>query len=163
MTEAENLQTIITRLDTTIQKMEAAALRLVLDRDVLAGSTRSAAMSLATAVEETRLLAAEDRIQISRLILLVQRLTQQGEDALAGTQRLEKTANRVAQDLAADRVRADEAPPIPGAGADAALRSPGPGETAAEVAAHDEEVIAHDEEAVARQAEAEAHARAMKR
>lgn len=137
MTEPENLQKIIERLDATILKMEAAAVRLVLDRDVLAQTTMTAARALAIAVEETRLLAAEDRIQISRLILLVQRLTQQGEDTLTVTQRLEQTAAHVAQDLAASIVRADRAPADEaGAGADAALRSPG--ETAAQVAAHDE-------------------------
>ncbi len=138
MTETENLQKIIDRLDATIHKMEAAAVRLVLDRDILAQATVSAAQSLAIAVEETRLLAAEDRIQISRLILLVQRLTQQGESTQAAAERLEQTAAHVAQDLAASINRADHAPvETPGAGADAALRSPG--ETAAEVAAHGEQ------------------------
>lgn len=102
-----------------------------------ARTTAAAAKQLALDLEETRLLAAEDRIQISRLILLVQRLIAQGELTLHGTQRLENTAVHVAQDLAASIVRADDAPTdTPGASADAALRSPG--ETAAQVAAHEE-------------------------
>ncbi len=68
--------------------------------------------------------------------MLVRRLIAQGEITLHGTQRLESTAAHVAQDLAASIIRADAAPlTMPGAGADAALRSPG--QTAAEVAAEE--------------------------
>lgn len=115
-------------------------LRAITERlDAAARTTEAAARQLAHDLEHTRLLAEEDRIQISRLILLVQRLIQQGQSTLGGTQRLEQTAAHVAQDLAASIVRADEAPTeTPGAGADAALRSPG--ETAAELASHMEEL-----------------------
>lgn len=107
--------------------------RLVQRMDTAAETTLAAANALARDLEETRLLAAEDRIQISRLIMLVTRLTAQGASTLDGTNRLERTAAHVAEDLAASIERADEAPSeIPGAGADAALRSPG--ETAAEAA-----------------------------
>lgn len=103
--------------------------------DTAAQLTINAAKKLAIEVEDARLLAEQDRVQISRLIMLVNRLIDQGEVTLHGTQRLEKTAVHVAQDLAASIVRADKAPAeTPGAGADAALRSPG--ETAAEVASH---------------------------
>ncbi len=104
-------------------------LRCIIERlDAAAKMTAGAAAQLASELEVTRLLAAEDRVQMSRLILLVQRLTQQGQSA-------EMTAAHVAQDLADSNVRADEAPSeTPGAGADAAMRSAG--ETAAEVASH---------------------------
>lgn len=105
--------------------------------DEAAKTTLAAAQLLAIGVEEARKLAAEDRIQIARLIMLVQRLTAQGEVTLGGTLRLEKTAAHVAEDLAASITRADGANmDIPGAGADAALRSAG--ETAAEAASHEE-------------------------
>lgn len=80
-------------------------------------------------VEDVALQAAEDRVQISRLILLTGRL-------LESTGRLEDTTHFVAEDLAASVVRADGADAeTPGAGADAALRSAG--QTAAEVAAEE--------------------------
>lgn len=114
---AEELQSIVERLDAAARKTENAAQHLAVD------------------LAESQRLAEEDRVQISRLILLVQRLTAQGEVTLSGTRRLEIGAAHVAEDLAASIVRADAAPAVlPGAGADAALRSPG--ETAAEVAAH---------------------------
>ena len=67
---------------------------------------------IASDLEEARRLAAEDRIQITRLIQLNQRLIRAGEV--------------VAENLAASIGRADEADAdTPGAGADAALRSAG--------------------------------------
>lgn len=118
MSNTEELQHIVERMDRAAQLVDQAAAKLALD------------------LEEARLLAAEDRIQISRLIILVQRLTQQSESTLSGTQRLEATTKHVAEDLAASIVRADEAPTeTPGASADAALRSAG--ETAAQIASHE--------------------------
>lgn len=109
--------------------------QIVLLMEAAARETTIVARKLAFDLEEARLLAVEDRVQISRLILLIQRLTQQSADNKAGTDRLEQTAVHVAEDLAASIVRADHAPAeTPGAGADAALRSPG--ETAAQVASH---------------------------
>lgn len=100
-----------------------------------ATETAKVAMLLGQELEQDRLLAAEDRVQISRLILLMQRLTEQGNGNSEGMARLEQTAQHVAEDLAASIVRADGADvQTPGAGADAALRSPG--ETAAEAASH---------------------------
>lgn len=86
----------------------------------------NSAKQLAFDLEVARELAAQDRVQVTRLIVLMQRLLE-----VAG--RLEQTSHHVAEDLAASVQRADEAPSeIPGAGADAALRSE---HTAAEVAA----------------------------
>ncbi len=117
MSDTDDLRCIIRQLDLAAKNATAAAQTAV-----------DAAVKLALDVEDVRLLAAEDRVQISRLILLMQRLAQ-------GTDRLEQTAAHVAEDLAASINRADHAPAeTPGAGADAALRSPG--ETAAEVASH---------------------------
>lgn len=56
-------------------------------------------------------LIAQDRVQLARLLILANRLVQTGKD--------------VAKDLAASIERADGAPAVPGAGADAALRSAG--------------------------------------
>lgn len=117
MSNTEELHAIVERMDAAARTSAAAAAKLAYD------------------LEAATLLLAEDRVQIARLILLVRRLIDQGEVTLHGTQRLEQTAAHVAQDLAADRVRADDAPAdTPGAGADAALRSPG--ETAAQAATH---------------------------
>lgn len=91
--------------------------------DRAATLTEEAARKLAFNLEESKLLIEEDRVQIARLILLVRRLTEQGADTLEGTKRLESAASHVAEDLAARQNRADGAPSIPGAGADAALRS----------------------------------------
>lgn len=104
-----------------------ADLAAIVERlDAAARTTEAAARALAADLEEARQLAAEDRVQIARLILLVRRLTAQGEVMLHGTQRLERTAEHVAADLAASIARADQAPAdTPGAGADAALRSAG--------------------------------------
>lgn len=92
--------------------------------------TREVARQLAVDLEVARKLAAADRVQISRLLVLVGRLLEAVQSNSEGTLRLEHTAANVAEDLAASITRADEAPSeTPGAGADAALRSPG---TAAE-------------------------------
>lgn len=104
--------------------------------DRAAKTALTAADKLAVELETQRDLAAQDRAQIARLIVLVQRLL----DALllnsAGVLRLEQTSVHVAEDLAHSIGRADLAPiDIPGAGADAALRSPG--ETAAEAFRHE--------------------------
>lgn len=105
--------------------------------DSAARLTVESARRLAVDLEETRMLAAEDRVQIARLIILVKRLTEMGDETRAATGRLERTTEHVAEDLAASIQRADEAPAeTPGAGADAALRSPG--ETAAQAAAHEQ-------------------------
>lgn len=103
MTDSEDLHAIIDRLDAAAAKAEDAAERL------------------ADEAEAVWLLAAEDRIQIARLILLVGRLTRQ-----AG--RLEAGAAVVAEDLAASTGRADDAGDVPGVAADAALRSAAPSE-----------------------------------
>lgn len=121
MTEAtEDLHAICLRLD------QAASTALVV------------AEALAVELDVQRDLAAQDRVQIARLIVLVQRLLNSATLNAAGVGRLEQTSVHVAEDLAADRARADAAPlDVPGAGADAALRSPG--ETAAEAACHADE------------------------
>lgn len=149
MSGTEELQAILDRMDAVAVKTETAARQLAVDLEATAHKTEivarrlavdleKTAAKLALDLEEARLLAAEDRIQISRLILLVQRLTQQGKVTLNGTQRLERTAAHVAQDLADSIERADGADmDKPGASADAAFRSVG--ETAAEAAAHLEE------------------------
>lgn len=117
--EVEALQAIIVRMDTA------------------ARATEEVAQQLAANLEAAKELASEDRRQISRLILLTQRLIEQGESTLHGTERLEQTTAHVAEDLAASIGRADRADAdTPGAGADAALRSAG--ETAAEAASHDQ-------------------------
>lgn len=101
-----------------------AELQALVDRlDAAASKAEAAAKQLAVELEESRRLAEEDRVQVARLILLVQRLTAQGEFTLHGTQRLERAAASVASDLAASVGRADEAEDTPGAAADAALRS----------------------------------------
>jgi hypothetical protein len=115
---------------------EFDALQQIIDRmDTAARTTEEVARQLAADLAASRELSEEDRRQISRLILLTQRLTAQGDLTLHGTQRLERTTEHVAEDLAASILRADGADmSTPGAGADAALRSAG--ETAAEVASH---------------------------
>ncbi len=99
----------------------------IIDRiDKSALLTHEAAEKLAIELELARELAAQDRVQITRLIVLMQRLS-------TSVDRLEQTSKHVASDLAASISRADQAPTeVPGAGADAALRS---GQTAAEVSA----------------------------
>lgn len=115
---------------------DADDMRAIIERmDAAARATEEVARQLALNLERANVLANEDRRQISRLILLTRRLTEQGEATLHGTERLELTTEHVAQDLAASIFRADCADArTPGAGADAALRSPG--ETAAQVAGH---------------------------
>lgn len=115
MTATDDLHAICDRLDkaasTAVQVAEKLAEELAVQRD----------------------LAATDRVQIARLIVLVQRLLDSAKLNAEGVERLEQTSAHVAEDLAASIVRADEAPvETPGAGADAALRSPGL--TAAEIA-----------------------------
>lgn len=113
MSNTEELQHIVSRLD------EASRL------------TVESAKNLAIEVELARELAAQDRVQVARLIVLMHRLTE-------AIERLEQTSHHVAKDLAASILRADEAPTdIPGAGADAALRSE---HTAAEMAASEKGV-----------------------
>lgn len=115
---------------------EADALKRIIEQlDAAARQTERVARQLAINLEMALEQSTEDRRQISRLILLTQRLTAQGEMTMHGTERLERGAAHVAEDLAASITRADEADiRTPGAGADAALRSPG--ETAAETARH---------------------------
>lgn len=121
---------------------EAEALRQILVKmDEAAEATAKVAVQLAHDLEEAKELASEDRRQIARLILLTKRLTEQGEDTLHKTESLQETAVHVAEDLAASIERADEAPAdLPGAGADAALRSPGP--TSAQIAEAANKVVA---------------------
>lgn len=61
-------------------------------------------------------LIAEDRVQISRLLVLANRL-------MAAVESAAQKADVIADDLAAAVGRADAAPDTPGASADAALRS----------------------------------------
>lgn len=83
-------------------------------------------------------LAQADRVQISRLIVLLGRVLKAAGHTGEAVDRLEQTAMFVAEDLAASIVRADQADrSVAGAGADAALRSAG--ETAAQVAAAEED------------------------
>lgn len=99
MDTSEDLQTVVECLQTTAAQLNAA-------------------------LEDARRLAAEDRVQISRLILLTRRLLEATGLNAEGIERLETTAHFVAEDLAASIQRADAAPSeTPGAGADAALRS----------------------------------------
>lgn len=108
MSDTEELRHIVSRID------EASRLNI------------ESAKQLSLEAELARELAAQDRVQVARLIVLMKRL-------LDVADRLEQTSHHVAEDLAASVQRADQAPSeIPGAGADAALRSE---HTAAEVAA----------------------------
>ena len=93
-------------------------LKCIVDRlDKASFLISESAKNLAVESELTRELAVQDRVQITRLIVLMQRLTE-------AVDRLEQTSHHVASDLAASITRADEAPTdIPGASADAALRS----------------------------------------
>lgn len=103
----QQLQQIVQRMD------DAARLTLL------------TAKSLAVELETQRELAAQDRVQLARALVLLQRLIGSVDLNALGTERLEQGAQFVAADLAARERRADDAPPIPGAGADAALRSRG--------------------------------------
>lgn len=89
-----------------------------------AARLEAATTKITACLEEARLEAEQDRIQIARLILLTQRLLEQGSVTLHGTQRMERAAEAVASDLAASVERADRSDTAtPGSGADAALRS----------------------------------------
>ncbi len=108
-------------LRDAIDRLEAAASKNSFDSEVLK-----------VQVEATRMLAIQDREQLSRLLLHLDRLTVKVDTGdiergkiLSGNDRIEAAAAVVASDLAESYERADAVPPgkIPGEAADAASRS----------------------------------------
>lgn len=100
-------------------------LRDVVDRlEDAADHNRQASELLKVGVEASRLLAEQDREQLQRLIVLVDRLTVRVDAGAATSSRIEKAATGVAEDLANAHKRADDIAHggDAGAAADAASR-----------------------------------------
>lgn len=89
-----------------------------------ADANRQSGEILKVGVEASRLLAEQDREQLQRLIVLVDRLTVRVDAGAATSSRIEKAAVEVADDLAAAHKRADDIAHggDAGAAADAASR-----------------------------------------
>lgn len=122
------------KISKELQSLIVQVNEVARDASEASKQANEAASKLSLEMQLQRELAVADRAQISRLIVLAQRLLENVDKAALGTDRLEKTAEHVAEDLAASIGRADAADAdTPGAGADAALRSAG--ETAAQHAA----------------------------
>lgn len=100
-----------------------SSLRDVVNRlDVAAGENKSAAEVLKVGVETVRQLAQQDREQLMRLIVLLDRLTIRVDDVTKTGHRIELQAEHVAGDLAGAHRRANEVVGAPGAAADAAAQ-----------------------------------------
>lgn len=107
------------------QVNDGSSLRDVIDRlEEKADHVRQASELLKVGVEASRLLAEQDREQLQRLIVLVDRVTVRVDAGAATSSRIEKAATGVADDLAEAHRRADEVAHggEAGAAADAASR-----------------------------------------
>lgn len=103
-----------------------SSLRDVVNRlDHAANENKSSAEVLKVQVESSRILAVQDREQLQRLILFLDRLTVKIDAGDVVRDRMEAATVVVAEDLAETHLRADQVGPghAPGTASDAASRS----------------------------------------
>lgn len=102
-----------------------SSLRDVVNRlDAAATVNATAAEVLKVQVEASRLLAVQDREQMTRLLVLVDRLTVKVDAGAVQQERMEVATGKVADDLEEAHGRADAVDGRPGEASDAASKSP---------------------------------------
>lgn len=134
---------ILNQIIAQFRTDSGSTLRDVVNRlEVAANDNKAASELLKVGVETAKQLAEQDREQLRRLILLLDRLTLRVDQLMVSGQRIEEDRTHVAEDLAArekqldaatagvaddlvaSRLRADDAVGDPGAAADAASQNP---------------------------------------
>jgi len=123
--DAPNLVAVLKNMANEFKADSGSTLRDVVNRlEDAAEVNKAAGELLKVGVEAAKQLAEQDRQQLQRAIILLDRLTIRVDAAAVTGQRMEAAASGVADNLAASHARAAASSGDPGAAADAASRSP---------------------------------------